>query len=117
MRSLFEKRMERAKQELTALKTVHDRGLGTIEFFEKTITFNSSANTFYTIRADVATGEPGRPLLFASASASSGYGEDARVVSTYSSTNYVRALVFCKEASTVTASLVASSVITNITRS
>lgn len=116
MRSLFEKRMQRAKQELTALKTVHERGLGTIEFFEKTITFNSAASTFYTIRADIAAGEPGRPLLFASASASSGYGEDAKVVSTYSSTNYVRALIFCKEASTVTVSLVASSVITNITR-
>lgn len=117
MRSLFEKRLQRAKQELTALKSVHDRGLGTVEFFEQTITFQSNANTFYTITADIAAGEPERPLLYAAASASSNYAEDARVSHTTTSASTVSALIFCRQASTVTVELVSSSVIKNIRRS
>lgn len=117
MTSLFEKNLIRAKQELTDLKTAHNRGLGTVEFFKQTITFTSTANVYHTVIADIATGEPQKPLLFASASASSGYVEDARIGSTNSGTTTVRANVFCRQSSSVTVELIASSVIKNIRRS
>ena len=65
MISLFEKRLKRMKSELTALKTAHKRGLGTIRFYKYTLEFtsgNTGTRLFY-ILADIADGEPGNPFV------------------------------------------------------
>lgn len=55
MRSLFEKRIERAERELRDLKTMHLRGLGTTQFFTKTYQAGQTFNGFIadiTFKAD-----------------------------------------------------------------
>lgn len=64
MQALFEKNLIRMKQELTDLKTVHQRGLGTIRFFRQTFTFTpTQAHAEYVIKADIVAGEPERPFI------------------------------------------------------
>lgn len=62
MRSLFEKNLLRMKRELTDLKTVHQRGLGTIRFFKTEATFTLPANTASLFTATIKTGEPEWPI-------------------------------------------------------
>lgn len=45
MRSLFEKNIDRMRAELTDLKTAQKRGLGTIRFYQKTLTVTLQAYT------------------------------------------------------------------------
>jgi len=45
MRSLFEKNVERMRSELTDLKCAQKRGLGTIRFYQKTLTMSLPAMT------------------------------------------------------------------------
>lgn len=64
MISLFERNLKRMKQELTDLKTVHQRGLGTIRFFRSEFTFTPSiAHREYYIKGDIVAGEPERPFV------------------------------------------------------
>lgn len=64
MISLFEKNLKRMKQELTDLKTVHQRGLGTIRFFRYTFSFYASTQYIADIiRADIADGELAYPFI------------------------------------------------------
>lgn len=62
MRSLFEKNLLRMKRELTDLKTVHQRGLGTVRFFTKSEEFEKTADII-PIKATIADGEPEWPLF------------------------------------------------------
>lgn len=64
MISLFEKNLKRMQQELTDLKTVHQRGLGTIRFFKYEFDFATQQNhkTHY-IKADIVAGEPEKPFI------------------------------------------------------
>lgn len=116
MRSLFEKNLMRMKQELTDLKTVHNRGLGTIEFFRYRTTFQASANSFNYVTGTIATDEPGNPLVTALASHSSG-NADAIVRSSYSNGSGVGATIFCRKAGTVTVDIISSSVLNGISKS
>lgn len=64
MISLFERNLKRMKQELTDLKTVHQRGLGTIRFFRSFFTFTpTQAHKVYYIIGDIVEGEPERPFV------------------------------------------------------
>lgn len=64
MISLFERNLKRMQQELTDLKTVHQRGLGTIRFFRQTFTFTPSlAHKDYVLKGDIVAGEPERPFV------------------------------------------------------
>lgn len=64
MQALFEKNLIRMKQELTDLKTVHNRGLGTIRFFRYEFSFVTvSAHKYHYIKADIVAGEPERPFI------------------------------------------------------
>lgn len=64
MISLFEKNLKRMQQELTDLKTVHQRGLGTIRFFRQTFTFTpTQTHVEYVLKADIVAGEPERPFV------------------------------------------------------
>lgn len=59
MRSLFEKELEQMEQEVRDLKTIHQRGLGTVEFYEATETKTVSYPQGYaTFSIDIASGEP-----------------------------------------------------------
>lgn len=116
MRSLFEKNLLRMKSELTDLKTVHQRGLGTIEFFRYRTTFQAAANSFYTVTGNIATGEPSKPLITALASHSSGRA-DAIVRNAYSETSTVSARIFSRRAGTITVDIISSSVLTGIAKS
>lgn len=113
MISLFEKNMKRAKQELTDLKTAHERGLGTIEFFRSRIVFNASSAGFYRVTADIATGEPDHPILCPMVRTSDNKGS-AFISSADSQTSSVRATIYTRKSTTVTVDLVCSSVLTNL---
>lgn len=63
MQSLFEKNLIRMKQELTDLKTIHQRGLGTVRFFQKSIDITKTTYTTYRVKATIADGEPEWPLI------------------------------------------------------
>ena len=56
MRSLFEKNLMRMKQEITDLKSVNKRGLGTVEFFRYRTSFSATAGNYYSISGTIATG-------------------------------------------------------------
>ena len=62
MRSLFEKNLLRMKRELTDLKTVHQRGLGTVRFFTKSETITRTASGMF-IKATIEDSEPEWPLF------------------------------------------------------
>jgi hypothetical protein len=63
MTSLFEKNLMRMKRELTDLKCAHQRGLGTIRFFQKSIDVKHTTLSTYTVKATIADGEPEWPLI------------------------------------------------------
>ena len=63
MISLFEKNLKRMQQELTDLKTVHQRGLGTIRFFQYEVSGTISQTSSYVIRADIVPGEIQHPFI------------------------------------------------------
>ena len=116
MRSLFEKNLLRAKQELTDLKTVHNRGLGTVEFFRYRVSFAVAANSWHSVTGTIAAGEPTNPLVIGLAK---GAGDTADVVVRHSrtGTSTVYALIFARKATTATVDLISSSVLTGVTAS
>lgn len=64
MQALFEKNLIRMKQELTDLKTAHNRGLGTIRFFRYEYSFTTvSAHKYHYVKANIIAGEPERPFV------------------------------------------------------
>lgn len=65
MIALFERDLLKMEQEVRDLKTIHERGLGTIKFYEYTYQTTISQNT--TFRAMLTTGEPEYPLALAMA--------------------------------------------------
>lgn len=54
MRSLFEKNIDRMRAELTDLKAAQKRGLGTIRFYQKTLTIALTAFTPKRIKITIA---------------------------------------------------------------
>lgn len=60
MISLFEKELMRMEQEVRDLKTIHQRGLGTVRFYEASV--STTVNGSKTFTANLATGEPSNPL-------------------------------------------------------
>lgn len=62
MRSLFEKNLMRMKSELTDIKTVHQRGLGTVRFYQKSADFVRISGAM-PIKATIEDGEPEWPLF------------------------------------------------------
>lgn len=114
MISLFEKNLKRAKQELTDLKTAHERGLGTIRFYRYSVSFSVSSMTIYRIAADVVSGETGRPLAIVLAKGSSHpAGVQNQIVR--SGTSQVTATIACYYNDTATVDIISSSMLENIT--
>lgn len=115
MQSLFEKNLMRMKQELTDLKTVHNRGLGTVEFFRYRTSFNATAGNFYTVSGTIADGEPGSPLAIGLARGD----EDLAAVSvrgTHVTATKVTCSIFCRRSTTATVDIISSSVLNGIAR-
>lgn len=117
MISLFEKNLKRMKQELTDLKTAHNRGFNTIQFFKKEATFNINANTLALFYADIATGEPEWPIYQPFASSPDGLAviSDVR----YGSRTATRVYwwVVTKNAGKVTTGIISSSTMQGVQRS
>jgi len=115
MRSLFEKNLMRMKQELTDLKTVHQRGLGTVEFFRYRVTVTTTGASFFTIRGTIADGEPGYPLVMGLAK---GPNNSAAVISREASSTSTTAqcLFYARSATTATVDLICSSVLTGVAK-
>lgn len=60
MISLFDRELMRMEQEVRDLKTIHQRGLGTVKFFEAEVSASISSYTQFT--ANLEAGEPANPL-------------------------------------------------------
>lgn len=58
--SLFDKELTEMEREVRDLKTIHQRGLGTVRFYEAETTATISGSTRFT--ANLVTGEPTEPL-------------------------------------------------------
>lgn len=110
MISLFEKNLKRMKQELTDLKTVHERGFGTIRFFKASKTVSLGANTIQTFRATLAVGEPEWPVWQPFASSPNGLLTIKDVRFSNQTANTVEWQVVTNQAGTVTTGVIASSV-------
>lgn len=63
MSSLFQRNLDRLKNELVALKTAHDRGLDTTRFYKYSISVSGQPMDYYSFRATIADGEPERPII------------------------------------------------------
>lgn len=113
MRSLFEKNVMRMKSELRDLKTVHNRGLGTVEFFRYRTSFTATKGSYYTVNGTIATGEPGTPLIIGLAK---GTGDSADMIVRYvvSGASSVSARVECRKNTTATVDIICSSVLNGI---
>lgn len=112
MISLFEKNLKRAKQELTDLKTAHERGLGTIRFFRYRLTFAVSSMTVVEITANVDTGEPGRPLTIVLARGTN-RATSVQSQTVRSGTSQIVAHVGCYQNDTAVVDFISSSALTN----
>lgn len=115
MRSLFEKNLMRMKQELTDLKSVHERGLGTVEFFRYRTSFSATAGKYYSISGTIATGEPGSPIAISLTRGD----EDLAAVSvsfTHVTATKVTCLVFCRRTTTATVDIISSSALNGIAK-
>ncbi len=62
MISLFDKELMRMEQEVRDLKTIHQRGLGTVKFFEAETAATLSTTASVRFQGTIATGEPADPL-------------------------------------------------------
>lgn len=64
MISIFERELEEIEREVRDLKTIHQRGLGTVQFYEATSTktiLNSQGYASFSV--DIASGEPTPSLI------------------------------------------------------
>lgn len=62
MISLFDKELLRMEQEVRDLKTIHQRGLGTVKFFETETTATLTTSGSIRFQGNIATDEPANPL-------------------------------------------------------
>lgn len=62
MISLFDKELMRMEQEVRDLKTIHQRGLGTVKFFETETTATLSSIGSSRFQGNIMAGEPANPL-------------------------------------------------------
>lgn len=114
MISLFEKNLIRMKQELTDMKTVHDRGFGTIRFFKTSKTVSLNANTIHTFRATLAVGEPEWPVWQPFASSPNGLATIKDVRFANQTADTVEWQVVTNQAGEVTTGVIASSVMQGV---
>lgn len=116
MISLFEKNLKRMQQELTDLKTAHNRGFNTIQFFKKEATFDLNANTLYRFYADIATGEPEWPIYQPFASSPDGLEVISDVRYDSRTATRVYWWVVTKNAGKVTTGIISSSIMQGVQR-
>lgn len=116
MQALFEKNLIRMKQELTDLKTAHNRGFNTIQFFKHEATFDLEANSTYSFKADIATGEPEWPVWQPFASSPNGLATIKDVRFANQTATRVTWQVVTKNAGKVTTGIIASSVMQGVTQ-
>ena len=109
MISLFEKNLKRMKSELTDLKTVHQRGLGTIRFFKIEQEFSLPANSGVLFRATIKSGEPEWPVCQPIATSSNGLQTVTRVSMDGQNATTVWWYVDTNNAGQVTVGLISSS--------
>lgn len=62
MISLFDKELMRMEQEVRDLKTIHQRGLGTVRFFDAETSTTLTTNGLFRFQGNIAAGEPANPL-------------------------------------------------------
>lgn len=115
MISLFEKNLMRMKNELRDIKTVHDRGLGTVKFFRYRITqAHTSGTKLQYFKADIAAGEPEHPFVEGLSRSSTGKFHSA-CYSVDSGATTVTVVFECWSGpQTLTYDIISSSVLTNL---
>lgn len=62
MISLFDRELMRMEQEVRDLKTIHQRGLGTVKFFDAEISTTLTSTASVLFQGTIASGEPANPL-------------------------------------------------------
>lgn len=70
MISLFDKELMQLEREVRDLKTIHKRGLGTVQFFTKTATYSLAAGQSVACTIILEDGEPTNPICLAAVKAS-----------------------------------------------
>lgn len=63
MTSLFQRNLDRIRDEILALKTAHNRGLDTTRFYKYKLSIYGQAMEYYDFRATIADGEPENPII------------------------------------------------------
>lgn len=116
MISLFEKNLMRMKNELRDIKTVHDRGLGTVRFFKREKTFNLPANTQVLFSATIESDEPEWPVCQPFASSPDGLKVVKDIYVYDQNATRIRWYVTTGNAGSVTTGVVASSGMQEIIR-
>ena len=116
MISLFEKRLKRMKSELTALKTAHQRGLGTIRFFSKSASFNSGNTNGFSCRATILSGEPEWPLFSVFVSGTVGRNGITNVYGASQTATTMTFSISCAKNQDITVTVISSSQIQEVVR-
>lgn len=116
MISLFEKNLMRMKNELRDIKTVHDRGLGTVKFFRYRITqpHTVSQTRIQYFKADIADGEPEHPFIEGMSRSSTGTFTSACYSADSGSTTITIAFECWSGPQTLTYDIISSSVLKNL---
>lgn len=117
MIALFEKTLKRMKQELCDLKTEHNRGLGTIEFFRSRSVYTTPHAGYYVATAAIATGEPSYPLLSTMIRTPEPHslGTNAFIDYPEASSTQVKIHVYAQGSTQITLDVISSSILGNFT--
>lgn len=112
MQALFDKELTEMEREVRDLKTIHQRGLGTVRFYEAetgTVTVNGSKR----FTANLVAGEPTEPLAIGLT-----YGEPPLEAFRYTASNVgLNHTVWTSASKSVRVKFISSSAISGITQS
>lgn len=112
MQALFDKELTEMEREVRDLKTIHQRGLGTVRFYEAetgTVTVNGSKR----FTANLVAGEPAEPLAIGLT-----YGEPPLEDFSYTASNVgLNHTVWTSTSKSVRVKFISSSAISGITQS
>lgn len=112
MQALFDKELTEMEREVRDLKTIHQRGLGTVRFYEAetgTVTVNGSKR----FTANLVAGEPTNPLAIGLT-----YGEPPLNDFSYTASNVgLSHTVWTSTSKSVRVKFISSSAISGITQS
>lgn len=111
MQALFDKELIRMEREVRDLKTIHQRGLGTVRFYEAETSATINGSKRFT--ANLVAGEPAEPLAIGLT-----YGEPPLEDFNYTASNVgLNYTVWATTTKSVRVKFISSSAISGITQS